>query len=68
MVITKLVVTDEKGVEHVVEGKGWFRIRSQNYTRTKDTPPKPAPTELHAEAHITLTGDGLEQVNGIPAT
>jgi len=63
MVIKKLTVVDENDVEHVVEGSGWFRVRSQNYSRTKDN--KPAPTEKHVEVHITLVGEGLEQVNGL---
>lgn len=55
MVITKMVVTDESGVEHVVEGNGWFRARNQNY--------KGKPTELSCDAHILLTGDAIKEAS-----
>lgn len=56
MVITEIRVKDENGVEHLVEGKGWLRVRSQNYNLTKgEQPPQVADREIHVEAHITLT-------------
>ena len=64
MVITQIKVTDENGVEHVVEGKGWFRVRSQHYRTGKDM--KPANPELHVEAHITLaTKEERDQISDV---